>query len=530
MPQAKNILFIMCDQLRADYLSCTGHTRLETPNIDALAERGLLFNNTFCQAPICGGSRMSFYTGRYAFTHGANWNGIPLSVSEQTIGDYLKPLGYRVALVGKTHMVPDEEGMSRLGMDPSSEFGIHVSQCGFEPYERDDGLWGNSNFPPPPDLAYNNYLRSKGYKSDNPWHDFANSGEGENGEILSGWYLRNSNLPARVREEDSETAYMTNKAMEFISENGDNPWCLHLSYIKPHWPYIAPNPYHSIYNHNDVQPANRHPKEKENPHPLAALYFEREDSETFSRDDVRARVIPAYMGLIKQIDDHIGKLINFLEQQNRMEDTMIIFTSDHGDYLGDHWLGEKELFHEESVKIPLIIYDPSEASNSTRGSIENKLIESIDLLPTFIEVAGGKIPVHWLEGHSLLPILHGKSVKNWRNYTISESEYASRIPYWKLGIEGHEARATMVRTHDWKYIFHDSFRPELFDLRNDPHEFNDLGEHKEYEAIRTEMKDMLFDSMRKRKTRTTKSNDYLKSRAELLLARNEKRHVYIGVW
>ena len=163
MPQAKNILFIMCDQLRADYLSCTGHTRLETPNIDALAERGLLFNNTFCQAPICGGSRMSFYTGRYAFTHGANWNGIPLSVSEQTIGDYLKPLGYRVALVGKTHMVPDEEGMSRLGMDPSAEFGIHVSQCGFEPYERDDGLWGNSNFPPPPELAYNNYLRSKGY-------------------------------------------------------------------------------------------------------------------------------------------------------------------------------------------------------------------------------------------------------------------------------------------------------------------------------------------------------------------------------
>lgn len=530
MPQAKNILFIMCDQLRADYLSCTGHSRLETPNIDALAKRGLLFNNTFCQAPICGGSRMSFYTGRYAFTHGANWNGIPLSVSEQTIGDYLKPLGYRVALVGKTHMVPDEEGMSRLGMDPSSEFGIHVSQCGFEPYERDDGLWGNSNFPPPPELAYNNYLRSKGYKSDNPWHDFANSGEGENGEILSGWYLRNSNLPARIREEDSETAYMTNKAMEFISENGDNPWCLHLSYIKPHWPYIAPNPYHSIYNHNDVKPANRHPKEKENPHPLAALYFEREDSETFSRDDVRARVIPAYMGLIKQIDDHIGKLINFLEQQNRMEDTMIIFTSDHGDYLGDHWLGEKELFHEESVKIPLIIYDPSEASNSTRGTVENKLIESIDLVPTFIEVAGGKIPVHWLEGNSLLPILHGKSVKNWRNYTISESEYASRIPYWKLGIEGHEARATMVRTHDWKYIFHDSFRPELFDLRNDPHEFNDLGEHKEYKTIRTEMKDMLFDSMRKRKTRTTKSNDYLKSRAELLLQRNEKRHVYIGVW
>ena len=91
MAKAKNILFIMCDQLRADYLSCAGHDRLETPNIDKLAERGVLFPNTFCQAPICGGSRMNFYTGRYAFSNGATWNGVPLNVNERTIGDYLKP-------------------------------------------------------------------------------------------------------------------------------------------------------------------------------------------------------------------------------------------------------------------------------------------------------------------------------------------------------------------------------------------------------------------------------------------------------
>ena len=100
MSKAKNILFIVCDQLRADYLSCAGHPRLETPNIDALAKRGVYFPQSFCQAPICGGSRMSFYTGRYNFTHGATWNYIPLNVSEKTIGDYLRPLGHRVALVG----------------------------------------------------------------------------------------------------------------------------------------------------------------------------------------------------------------------------------------------------------------------------------------------------------------------------------------------------------------------------------------------------------------------------------------------
>jgi len=118
MSKAKNILFIMCDQLRADYLSCTGHPRLDTPNIDALAARGVLFSHAFCQAPICGGSRMSFYTGRYIFTHGATWNGVALNLGEKTLGDYLRPLDYRVALVGKTHMKADVEGMERLALIP----------------------------------------------------------------------------------------------------------------------------------------------------------------------------------------------------------------------------------------------------------------------------------------------------------------------------------------------------------------------------------------------------------------------------
>jgi arylsulfatase A-like enzyme len=530
MAKAKNILFIMCDQLRYDYLSCTGHDRLETPNIDALAAKGVIYSQAVCQAPICGGSRMNFYTGRYAFSNGATWNGVPLSAYEKTIGDYLRPLGYRVTLVGKTHMVADREGMARMGIDPRSDLGIRVSECGFEPYERDDGLWGNDDFLPPDDLAYNQYLRSKGYDSQNPWHDFANSGEGPDGEIKSGWFLRNSHLPARVKEEDSETAYMTNRAMDFISEAGDGPWCLHLSYIKPHWPYIAPAPYHNMYGHNDIKPVNKSPRERENPHPVSALYYEREDSESFSQDDIRANVIPAYMGLIKQIDDHMGRLFKFLEEQGRMDDTMIVFTSDHGDYLGDHWLGEKELFHEESVRIPFIVYDPSSDSDATRGTVDDRLIESIDLLPTMIEVAGGKVPDHVLEGRSFLPLLHGEQPEDWRKYAISESEYAARIKFWELGIKGHEARATMVRTHDWKFIFHEKFRPELFDLKNDPKELNDLGEDPAYESLRQEMRDMMFESLRYRRTRTTADDEDLKAMVDRSLGRRDKRAVWIGVW
>ncbi|MEE8303261.1 MAG: sulfatase-like hydrolase/transferase, partial [Candidatus Tectomicrobia bacterium] len=118
MGAVRNFLFIMCDQLRADYLSCNGHPTLETSYIDALAARGVNFTRAYCQSPVCGPSRMSFYTGRYMFNHGASWNAVPLSVGEWTMGDFLRPLGLRTVLVGKTHMRADDEGMARLDIAP----------------------------------------------------------------------------------------------------------------------------------------------------------------------------------------------------------------------------------------------------------------------------------------------------------------------------------------------------------------------------------------------------------------------------
>ena len=247
--KAKNILFIMCDQLRWDYLSCYGHPRLKTPNIDALAARGVRFTRAYVQSPICGASRMSTYTGRYVQSHGAAWNGFPLKVGEMTMGDYLRPLGMRTALVGKTHMEADVEGMARLGIDPDSIIGVRVAECGFEPYERDDGLHGMG-----PDGAryspkrprYNSYLNDKGYDGENPWHDWANAADGDGNVLASGWAMRHARKPARVREEDSETPYMTRRGIDFIREAGEEPWCLHLSYIKPHRVYIAPTPYNTM--------------------------------------------------------------------------------------------------------------------------------------------------------------------------------------------------------------------------------------------------------------------------------------------
>ena len=118
-----NILFIMYDQLRFDYLSCAGHPHLHTPNFDRVAARGVRFTNAYCQSPICGASRMSFYTGRYASSHGAQWNGYPLRIGEQTLGDHLRKAGMDCWLIGKTHMKADAEGMARLGLEPDSLIG-----------------------------------------------------------------------------------------------------------------------------------------------------------------------------------------------------------------------------------------------------------------------------------------------------------------------------------------------------------------------------------------------------------------------
>ena len=140
MPQIKNILFVMYDQLRHDYLGCAGHPTLKTPHFDRLAARAVRFTRAYVQSPICGASRMSFYTGRYVHSHGAAWNNFPLKVGEMTMGDHLRKIGVESWLVGKTHMQADAEGMARLGLAPDSVIGARVADCGFDVHVRDDGL------------------------------------------------------------------------------------------------------------------------------------------------------------------------------------------------------------------------------------------------------------------------------------------------------------------------------------------------------------------------------------------------------
>jgi len=447
---------------------------------------------------------MSFYTGRYVRSHGSTWNGIPLKVGEMTLGDHLRPLGVRTALVGKTHMKADTEGMKRLGIDIDSEIGALVSECGFEPYERDDGLhpdgpYGRRN------ENYNDYMKQRGWDDVNPWDSVANSAEDDDGTLLSGWFLDNSDKPARAKDEESETPYTTRRAMDFIREAGDTSWCLHLSYIKPHWPYIVPAPYHDMYPPETHMNVVRDDQECVDPHPVFDAFMQERVSRSFRNNTTRTKVIGAYMGLIKQIDDQLGVLMAFLEAQDRLKDTMIIFTSDHGDYLGDHWLGEKELFHDPSARIPLIVVDPTEQADATRGRTLDTLTEAIDVTPTILDFMGGTDASHILEGHSLLPILHGHR-NAVREFAVSEYDYSFRQARALLGVPISDAKLTMVFDGRWKYVFAEGFRPMLFDLKNDPQELTDLGAHPDYTEKRQHMRELLFNWSRRTSQRTTMSD------------------------
>ena len=545
----KNILFIMCDQLRWDYLSCAGHPTLHTPNIDALAARGVRFTRAYVQSPVCGASRMSFYTGRYVQSHGASWNGVPLKVGEATMGDYLRRLGLAAALVGKTHMRADSEGMERLGIDPGSVIGVRVSECGFDPYERDDGLHGvgPGGRYDPRTPRYNAYLNDQGYAGDNPWHDWANAAQGEGNALASGWAMRHARKPARVDEPDSETPYMTRRAIDYMRDYGSDhggdhpgdhsnattdhaprPWCLHLSYIKPHWPYIAPAPYNAMFGAHDVLPAVRSEAERRDPHPIYRAFMDLRVSATFSRDEVRAEVIPVYMGLIKQIDDQLGHLFEFMRARGLFDDTLIVFTSDHGDYLGDHWLGEKDLFHDPSAKIPLIIYDPSPQADATRGTVCDELVESIDLLPTFLDALGSDPTEqsHRLEGRSLRPFLHGETLAEWRSFVFSEYDYSMLPVAAQLGIEPRNARLFMVADKRWKYIHAVGFRPMLYDLENDPSEFNDIGADPAHEPERRRLAAALAEWGLRLSQRTTRSEQQMKAER----GKSQRTGILIGVW
>lgn len=520
MSEIKNILFIMADQLRADHLACYGHPYIKTPNLDALAKRGVRFKQAFVNSGVCGPSRMSFYTGRYPSTHGATWNRVPLSIGEITMGEYLKAKDLELVLAGKTHVLPDSQGLARLNIDGGSELGHLLARGGFTEIDRYDGHHEPGN-----ESGYPAYLRAQGYDSADPWTDFVISAINDQGEKVSGWYMRNARFPSAVKEEHSETAYMTNEAMKYITRQGDKPWVMHLSYVKPHWPYIAPAPYHSMYTPEQCLPVIRSAEEKENAHPITHAYRQQEESQSFSLDECIQTVRPAYQGLITQLDDHLGRLFDHLESLNKLDDTLIIFTADHGDFLGDHWLGEKELFYDAVQHVPLIIVDPRKSADNSRGQSIDQMVESIDILPTMLGALNIPIPEHLIEGRNLLPLINDPAIP-WRNRVYSELDYSYRKARLLLNRDPENCRGWAIRDEKWYYVYWMDLPEQLYDLEADPMQMHDLGQSQSHENIRAEFRADLLQWFSQLKRRTTVSYAQVEKATDAY----KQAGVYYGQW
>jgi arylsulfatase A-like enzyme len=283
-----------------------------------------------------------------------------------------------------------------------------------------------------------------------------------------------------------------------------------------------------MYGPGDVLPAVRSEQEKQSAHPVFAAYMDMRYSRNMARDEAREKVIPTYMGLIKQIDDQMGVLMQFLESRGLHETTMIVFTSDHGDYLGDHWMGEKDLFHDQSAKIPLIVIDPSESADRARGTVCDALVEAIDLAPTFIEYFGGKPPDHILEGRSLMPLLHGEAPADWRKVVFSEYDYCMQDVRLKLNQPIEQCRLFMVFDGRWKYIHASGFRPMLYDLLEDPMELIDRGEDPACVDIIARLQSELFNWALHPKGHITTSTEKIAAYAGQQL--QVKGGILIGIW
>jgi arylsulfatase A-like enzyme len=523
MSTVQNVLFIMADQLRADHLSCYGHPYLQTPSLDALAARGARFDRAFVNSGVCGPSRMSYYTGRYPSSHGATWNRVPLSVNEVTLGEYLAGQGRDLALAGKTHIIADKAGMERLSIDGASELGVLLSRGGFTELDRYDG-----HHEPGDESGYPAFLRRHGYDSADPWTDYVIAGLGADGRVASGWNMRNVHLPARVAEAHSETAYMTDQALDFMKRRGSQPWVLHLSYVKPHWPYMAPSPYHRMYTADQCLPVQRNQEELADAHPVVAAYRQHEESLSFSTDECVRVVRPAYQGLIRQLDDHLGRLFDYMEGAGLMKNTLIVFTADHGDFLGDHWLGEKELFYDTVQRVPFIVMDPSAQADATRGKVLSDMVESVDVAPTVLRALGAPVPGHRLEGRELQALLHGggDGAAAWRDCVFSELDYSFRQARVLCSKTPQNARAWSVRTDRWRYVYWLDEPEQLFDLQADPGEFQDLGRSSAHAGTRQALRQRLLEWMLRTKRRTTISDEAIEKSTNA----HKRAGIFFGQW
>jgi arylsulfatase A-like enzyme len=463
MPAAKNVLLIVVDQWRGLMLPKLGAGYLKLPNLDKLCAEGVTFRNHFTQTVPCGPARASLLTGMYMMNHRAVQNTIPLDSRFTNLAHELRRGGYDPALVGYTTTTPDPR---RTAPNDPRFFVLGDIMDGFHAV----GAFENRD-------AYFGWVASQGFKlpptREDIWQPQGISSGGATAQ------------PAVIPKELSDSAWFTERGLSYLHGRGGKPWFLHLGYYRPHPPFIAPAPYNAMYRPEDMPKVVRasSPVEEAKQNALLAYYVQNIKQASFFQDGKKlgsemseaevAQMRATYCGLMSEIDDHLGRVFDYLKRTGQWDDTLIVFTCDHGEQAGDHHLLGKIGYFDESYRIPLIVRDPRPEAKATRGTIVDKFTETIDTMPTILDWLGLPIP-RQVDGRSLLPFCEGAAPSDWR--TEAHYEFDFRDLYYSqpesaIGVPMDKCSLAVVQDEHYKYVHFAALPPLFFDLRADPGQF-----------------------------------------------------------
>ena len=466
----RKVLFITGDQWRGEALSCLGHPAARTPHLDRLASEGATFTRHYTVAAPCGPARTSLLTGLYPFLHRSIRNGAPLHRRHTNIALEARKAGYDPVLFGYTDSSLDPA--TTVPEDPRLK-----SYEGVLPGFRLEASLNEACL-----TGWVSELARKGYDIPERLQDvYRHPGTPK---VLE----RFDRGPAMYRAEDSDTAYIADKLLDYLRLRSTEDWFAHVVFLRPHFPLIASAPYHTMIDADTVPaPIRNASREAERAvHPFLDAWLTTQSDPAYFESQVNVQTLPdadlaemraVYYGLIAEVDVQLGRIVAHLERTGELDETLIIFTADHGEMLGDHWCWGKAGWFEASNHIPLIIRDPRAAKPARRRRVD-AFTESVDLVPTILDWLGRDAPEE-ANGLSLMPWVTGATPAAWRDGVVWDYDF--RTPHTQkaeqhFGLTSDQCTMTVLRDAAYKYVHFTAQAPLLYDMQRDPGELTNIAE------------------------------------------------------
>lgn len=479
MTDQPNIIMILCDELRADALGCYGNSIVNTPNIDRLATMGTRFDQCMVTQPTCTPSRASILTGCYPSAIRSRMVGCYTPDDSRFLPRILSQNGYHTVSIGKLHLVPQSAEPDHINECMNSGDGTYY---GFQEIDLVNGH-GDKCFGP----QYTQWLNER-------VPDLT-----EQLERKQPYPYGVNTYPWELPEEVHSSNYIADRTVAFLEQNHEQPFFLHVSFPDPHYPFTVPEPYASRYNPADMPAPIPPVNESDNMPPLHTQVYQRQNTANIHPDgrpvdrvigtpphiysdytvEDWQQVKSIYYGMVSLADHAIGQIIDAIDRQNLHEDTVIVFLSDHGDYLGDHGFYGKGLPYDSVLRVPMIWAGTEITAGTTISTIESTL----DIAPTLLDIAGIPEP-EAMQGLSMKAILGGdKQIRPSTAMTENDDDFAA-------------IRMRTLTTQDWRltYYLSEPFG-ELFDRVNDPNEVQNLWNNTEYEKVKQNLLNQLMQKI-----------------------------------